>query len=116
MRGFHVSHPSLSPSRTYLNVCIHAAPCIVQVLLRASDFAFFLLTGLEKPAFRSSALAGRPFEMYMELFRGETATQMRSSGSKGFTMVSWGMWIVFTARGGLTMCLTSYVDCVYLSR
>ena len=84
----------LSLSRTCLNTCTHVATLITQVLLRASDFAFFLLTGLEKPAFRSSALAGRPFEMYMELFRGDAAAaaQMRSSESKGLTTVRlWGL-------------------------
>ena len=38
------------------------------------------MTGLEKPAFRGSALAGRPFEMYMELFYADKVAQLMSSG------------------------------------
>ena len=37
--------------------------------MRAADFAFFLLTALDKPAYRTSALIGQPFDLYMELFR-----------------------------------------------
>ncbi len=43
--------------------------CCCQVLMRASDFAFFLLTSLDKPTCRQSALADQPFELYMALFR-----------------------------------------------
>ncbi len=49
-------------------------PPIPQVLLRTSDFAFFLLTGLDQPAYQNSVLMGRPFDFYMTLCRNARAS------------------------------------------
>lgn len=47
---------------------LHASP--LQVLLRASDFAFFLLINLDRPASGSSlASADDPFQLYCALCR-----------------------------------------------
>jgi hypothetical protein len=53
--------------------------------MRASDFAFFLLTGLDKPAYRTSSLAGKPFQSYMALFKNATVASIaRESFTNAF--------------------------------
>ena len=62
-------HASCLPHAAMRVSCVSPCTHAWQIILRASDFAFFLLTGLDKPAYRNSSLIGRPFELYMELFR-----------------------------------------------